>query len=229
MEMSPPSLLLLIPLAAVYLTQTVRLGNLSLATEQWVGAGSLNKWTYLFFVPVILAALNPAVFPVIEQPILWTRKHFLAVVVTMLIVAEVFLRAAVTNGITRLVRIVEHADDLKELQAASDALSVLGLHDMAIVGLKRIAALAPESSRSHSHLASLYGIQRRFLRAEEAARRAIAIDPNNALGHYYLGMAMHELGRTEEAAACFQRSRQLGMALPVVYYPNRPSNSQEHP
>jgi Flp pilus assembly protein TadD len=229
MEIAPPSLLILTPLAIVYLLQTVRLGNLSMATKQLVGGGSLNHWTHLFFIPVVVAALNAQAFPALDQLIFWTRTHFLAVTVCMLVVAEVFLRGAVINGISRLARTVENSRSVKELQAATDALVVLGLYDMGIVGLNRIAEIAPESSRNHSHLASLYGIQRRFVRAEEAARRAVTIDPNNKFGHYYLGMAVHELGRTDEAAKCFEKARELGLTMPDTYFPKNPSDSQEHP
>ena len=222
--MSPPSLLLLTPLAVVYLFQTVRLGNLGLSTRRRVGVDSLNYWTWLFFLPILLAALSPQALPDMEPIIRWTRTHLVAIVVTMLIVGEILYRIAVTAGIVRLTQIVETTQNPNELKEATEALEALGLFDTVIAGLDRLTAMVPDPSKVYSALASLYGIQRRFLRAEEAARRAIALDPTNPFGHYYLGMAAIEFGRADEAAECFSKARQFGLALPDIYFPKPKGN-----
>ncbi len=227
METSPPSPLLLIPLAIVYLTQTVMLGNLSLATKQLVGKGALNIWTYVFFTPIILASLDTKAVPVLEAPILWTRAHFVAIITCMLVLGEAFLRAAVTRGTVRLAHLAENSGNAKELVEAVDALAVLGLDDMAIVGLRRLAEMDPRSSRIYSHLASLYGIQRRFIRAEKAAQRAIELDPNNPYGYYYLGMAAFELEQFDLANQSFKSAKQLGLNLPDSFFPKQSEHSND--
>jgi tetratricopeptide (TPR) repeat protein len=109
--------------------------------------------------------------------------------------------------------------DPDELKGATDALETLGIYDQAIVGLNRLAELSPSSSTAHSHMASLYGILRRFRNAEVHARLAVEVDPENPMGHYYLGMALNELDRTEEALVCFKKARSLGLQLPDAYFP----------
>lgn len=191
--MAPPSMLLLVPVAIGYVVQTVRFANLSLWANQSVGTRALNLWTYLFFAPIVFAALNPATFLQIEYPILWTRMHFLALMISMLILGEVLLRTATLRAIADLALIVEQEDDTEKIKKASDALELLDVHDLAVVGLTRIVSIDPGDSKSYSHIAALYGIQRRFEASEAAARRAIALDPRNSFGHYCLGMALGEL------------------------------------
>ena len=220
----PPSLVLLTLLALVYLSQTVRLGNVAVKTKGRVGASALNHWTYLFFVPIIVATLNPDAIPSLVNVILLVRAHFLAIIVTMLTVAEMFMRLAVMNGIARLAGIVEDSHDPDELKAATDALCVLGLYDLALFGLKRLATSDSDPSSVYSHIASLYGIQRQFQRAEEAALRAVAINPENAFGHYYLGLALNELGRADEAASCIQTARDLGVPISYSRFPRESPN-----
>jgi serine/threonine-protein kinase len=45
--------------------------------------------------------------------------------------------------------------------------------------------------------------------AEEAARRAVALDPNNALGHLFLGVVLSHERHFAEALASMQRAREL--------------------
>jgi tetratricopeptide (TPR) repeat protein len=216
--MTPPPLYILIALACVYLSQTVRLGNLSLSTKSLIDRGWLDYWTYLFFAPVILAMLDVKNVPPLEPAIVWTRQHFLSVVVVLLILAEVMVRYAVMTTVARLASIAESSSNREELNQAIDALCVLGVHDMAIVGLNTYIRLFPDDSRALSNLASLHGIQRRYFKAEEIARKAIAADPANFFGYYYLGMATMELGRNDEAHENFQKARDLGMNLPDAYF-----------
>jgi tetratricopeptide (TPR) repeat protein len=159
--------------------------------------------------------MNPEMLPPLAPLVFWLRAHFLAVIVGMLIIGEVFFQSAMPYGINRQAQLVENSDDPGELQRATDALEILGLYDIALVGLNRIKNPA---SQIHVRVAALYGIQRRFLRAEESARRAIEIDPNNAAGYFYLGLAANELDRKNEAIECFRKARDLGLAVPTAYF-----------
>lgn len=215
----------MIPLAIVYLAQTVRLGDSAItlsgrtmdagAMARNTGDTALNLWTYAFYVPIVVAMLDPASVPALSPVIGAVRQNFVATVVVMLVLGEFLLRGGTTLGVNRLAQITETTENPEELKTAIDALQFLGLYDMAIVGLRRLTTLAPQfSSKAQSHLASLLGIQRRFLLAEEAARKSISLDPANAQGHYFLAMALHELGRSKEASKHFEKAHELGLRLP---------------
>ena len=65
-----------------------------------------------------------------------------------------------------------------------------------------LAVIARE--RDHETVASLWA--RRFDEAINATERAIAYNPNFALGHITLGTTLHYVGRSEESLKCFERA-----------------------
>lgn len=199
-----------------------------MATRGKVGTISLTLWTFLAFIHIVLASLNVEYFPTIEKAIFFTRTHFLSILVFLIVGAEFFLRFSKSIGVTLLAIKAENSNDPEELQTAITGLSLLGLYDFAIVGLQRLINIIPDSARTQSNLASMYGIQRRFLMAEKAARHAISLDPDDASGHFYLGLALGELGHTDEAHQCYLKAQKLGKNVPSVYFKSLQStNTQE--
>jgi tetratricopeptide (TPR) repeat protein len=76
----------------------------------------------------------------------------------------------------------------------------------------RAKALSGEPPREFGDLSLEYWRAGEYGTAELAARRAIALDPKYTKGWSYLGMALKEAGRKEEALAAFQEAVRLDFA-----------------
>ena len=84
----------------------------------------------------------------------------------------------------------------------------------AIALLQRAVELDPKFALGHAMLSSRYHMpgrkQREYLeRGVAAARTALAIDPDLARAHYYLGVNLRWLGRMDEARVAYQRATML--------------------
>lgn len=213
MDLPPLPWLGLAPLAVVYLTQFVRLRRITKATRAALGWRPVHLAAHLALLPVLLSAVDPKVLAPLEAEAGWLRDHLFAVEVGLLVALELFVRAVWTTRVFRLTVIAETTDDPARLKSATDGLELLAAHDLALAGLNRLVALTPAAALPHVHIAALLGILRRFRLAEEAARRAIELDPACGLAHYYLGLALDEQGRGPEARGCFQTARELGIPL----------------
>ena len=53
--------------------------------------------------------------------------------------------------------------------------------------------------------------------AEVAARRAVKLDPNNAMAHMFLGIVLSRMNNTAEATAMMRRARELDPLFPLLF------------
>jgi protein kinase/serine/threonine-protein kinase len=90
--------------------------------------------------------------------------------------------------------------------------------------LQKAVALDPNFALAYAELAyrhvfkgNVYG-RVEYLRAVEAARNAVRIDPNLARGHHALGSALYHSGRVDEARLSFQRAIELDGSDPDAMY-----------
>jgi adenylate cyclase len=87
--------------------------------------------------------------------------------------------------------------------------------------LARQAVRLDESSPfPHSLLSIVYLWQKQQDLALQEAERAIALDPNLAEGHVYLGIILGFIGRPEEGAERIERAMRLNPRYPSVYLMN---------
>ncbi|HEY0532454.1 MAG TPA: tetratricopeptide repeat protein [Actinoplanes sp.] len=100
---------------------------------------------------------------------------------------------------------------------ASRALTMLGRHDDAITMAYRAVISEPENPMWHDRVAwALLAADRHLADAEQAARTAVGLDPNEA--HYYFthGVALDALGHTDQARQALLISLRLEPENPVA-------------
>lgn len=205
----PPSMWLILPVAAVCLWQSARLSRLRQVTKGLVG-GKVEYVMYLSFLPAAVAMLNAETLPSLRGPIAWSREHFLVLLVTGVTLTEASFRITQLVGTYRLALIAETSERAGELDTACHALEAINCCELAIAGYRRLESRTSEASRVQSAMAALLGISRRFLEAERYARRAVESDASNPLAHAYLSLALLEQGRTDEAQSSRAAAERLG-------------------
>jgi tetratricopeptide (TPR) repeat protein len=94
----------------------------------------------------------------------------------------------------------------------------LGHRDEAIACFRRAAATGGNSSFGRLGKARALLTQDRNPEAELVLRKTLARDPRNALAHDLLGNLLSELGRFDEARACFERAIAIAPQLAGSYY-----------
>ena len=110
-------------------------------------------------------------------------------------------------------------EDPRPLATASRALTMLGRHDEAIAMAYRAVIAEPENPFWHDRVAwSLLAADRHLGDAEQAARTAVGLDPNEA--HYYFthGVALDALGHTDQARQALLISLRLEPENPVAQH-----------
>ncbi len=102
---------------------------------------------------------------------------------------------------------------LKAWPQHASALHLMGLlafthgnRPLAIDYLRRACAAPSAPAIYHSNLAEIYRQSGRMAEAEEAARRALAIDNQLVAGWTNLGIVLQESGKLEESHLCLQRA-----------------------
>ena len=119
-------------------------------------------------------------------------------------------RSAVERAIAYFTRATERNPDSAEAWAGlSDAWCVLGCRgnistgdavDRAAPCVERALALAPSLSTAHASAGGLGMARREWPRSEAALRKAVALDPGNALAHHWLAnILLVGYGRRDEA------------------------------
>ena len=108
-----------------------------------------------------------------------------------------------------------------------DLLNVLGRFDEARRHFETAIKLAPHSPMIATGLASYYYTRRDADRLIVQAKRILAIDPNFAYGHFYLGFGYEFAGREKEAvdsfadaATAFGEPVEIGTELKAAYEQN---------
>jgi tetratricopeptide (TPR) repeat protein len=107
----------------------------------------------------------------------------------------------------------------RALATASRALSLLGRHDEAVTMAYRAVVAEPDNALWHDRVAwALLAADRQFADAEQAARTAIGLDPNEA--HYYFthGVALDALGHLDQARQALITSLRMEPENPVAQH-----------
>jgi tetratricopeptide (TPR) repeat protein len=110
-------------------------------------------------------------------------------------------------------------EDPRPPATASRALTMLGRHDEAITMAYRAVIIEPENPFWHDRVAwALLAADRHLADAEQAARTAVGLDPNEA--HYYFthGVALGALGHTDQARQALLISLRLEPENPVAQH-----------
>jgi tetratricopeptide (TPR) repeat protein len=94
----------------------------------------------------------------------------------------------------------------------------LGHVGEAIACFRRAAATGGRSSFGRLGKARALVIEDRNQQAEQVLREMLVADPRNAMAYDLLGSVLSELGRFEEARACFERTVALAPMLAGSYY-----------
>jgi predicted Zn-dependent protease len=110
-------------------------------------------------------------------------------------------------------------DDPRPLATASRALTLMGRHEEAVTMAYRAVIVDPKNPLWHDRVAwALLAADRQIADAEQAARTAIGLDPNEA--HYYFthGVALDALGHADQARQALLISLRLEPENPVAQH-----------
>ncbi|GAA2649048.1 hypothetical protein Adu01nite_85560 [Paractinoplanes durhamensis] len=110
-------------------------------------------------------------------------------------------------------------DNPRSLATASRALSLLGRHEEAVTMAYRAVIAEPINALWHDRVAwALIAADRQFADAEQAARTAIGLDPNEA--HYYFthGVTLDALGHSDQARQALLTSLKMEPENPVAQH-----------
>ena len=110
-------------------------------------------------------------------------------------------------------------DDPRPLAIASRALTLLGRHEEAVTMAYRAVIVEPKNPLWHDRVAwALLAADRQYGDAEQAARTAIGLEPNEA--HYYFthGVTLDALGHADQARQAFLISLKLEPENPVAQH-----------
>jgi tetratricopeptide (TPR) repeat protein len=94
----------------------------------------------------------------------------------------------------------------------------LGHRDEAIACFRRAAETAAKTSYGRLGKARALLIEDRNQEAERVLREALVADPENAMAYDLLGNLLSEVGRFDEARACFERAISIAPLLAGSYY-----------
>ena len=125
--------------------------------------------------------------------------------------------AAALDAANRAVELLP--EDPRPLGTASRALTMLGRHDEAITMAYRAVIAEPGNPFWHDRVAwALLASDRQLADAEQAARTAVGLDPQEA--HYYFthGVALDALGHTDQARQALLISLRLEPENPVAQH-----------
>ncbi len=110
-------------------------------------------------------------------------------------------------------------EDPRPLATSSRALTLLGRHEEAVTMAYRAVIVEPKNPLWHDRVAwALLAADRQLADAEQAARTAIGLDPNEA--HYYFthGVALDALGHADLARQALLISLRLEPENPVAQH-----------
>jgi tetratricopeptide (TPR) repeat protein len=110
-------------------------------------------------------------------------------------------------------------EDPRPLATASRALTLLGRHEEAVTMAYRAVIVEPKNPLWHDRVAwSLLAADRQLADAEQAARTAIGLDPNEA--HYYFthGVTLDAMGHADQARQALLLSLKLEPENPVAQH-----------
>ncbi|MDX1517954.1 MAG: winged helix-turn-helix domain-containing protein [Woeseiaceae bacterium] len=92
------------------------------------------------------------------------------------------------------------------------------VYDAALDALQHALEYGPNLAETQHALGSfLFFMDWKWQEAESAARRAVALDPNNAMATMFLGIVLSLRGNHVDAAAMLQRARQLDPLFALMF------------
>ncbi|WP_067495162.1 tetratricopeptide repeat protein [Actinoplanes sp. TFC3] len=109
--------------------------------------------------------------------------------------------------------------DPRSLAIASRALTLLGRHEEAVTMAYRAVIVEPKNALWHDRVAwALLAADRQYADAEQAARTAVGLEPDEA--HYYFthGVTLDALGHADQARQAFMISLRLEPENPVAQH-----------
>jgi tetratricopeptide (TPR) repeat protein len=125
--------------------------------------------------------------------------------------------AAALDAANRAIELLP--EDPRPLGTASRALTMLGRHDEAITMAYRAVIAEPGNPFWHDRVAwALLATDRQLADAEQAARTAVGLDPNEAHYYYTHGVALDALGHTDQARQALLISLRLEPENPVAQH-----------
>jgi tetratricopeptide (TPR) repeat protein len=101
---------------------------------------------------------------------------------------------------------------------AGDLVYTMGHRDEAIGCFRRAAATGGRTSFGRLGKARALLIEERNQEAEQVLRQTLVADPRNAMAYDLLGNLLSEVGRFDEARACFERAIAIAPMLAGNYY-----------
>ncbi|WP_097329138.1 tetratricopeptide repeat protein [Paractinoplanes atraurantiacus] len=107
----------------------------------------------------------------------------------------------------------------RPLALASRALTMLGRHEEAVTMAYRAVIADPRDPLWHDRVAwALLSAERHTADAEQAARTAIGLDPNEAHYYYTHGVALERMGHVDQARQALLISLRMEPENPVVQH-----------
>ncbi len=84
--------------------------------------------------------------------------------------------------------------------------------------LERALEFGPRLAETQLALGSFhFFVDRNLLPAEDAARKAVELDPNSAMNHMFLGMVLSSANKHVEARTMLRRARELDPLFPLIF------------
>ncbi|GGK97878.1 tetratricopeptide repeat protein [Mangrovihabitans endophyticus] len=110
-------------------------------------------------------------------------------------------------------------EDARPLATASRALTLLGRHEEAVTMAYRAVVAEPKNPLWHDRVAwALLASDRHLADAEQAARTAIGLAPDEAHYHFTHGVALDALGHIDQARRALLTSLRLEPENPVAQH-----------
>ncbi|MEU7903962.1 tetratricopeptide repeat protein [Actinoplanes sp. NPDC049118] len=110
-------------------------------------------------------------------------------------------------------------EDPRPLAIASRALTLLGQHEEAVTMAYRAVIVEPKNPLWHDRVAwSLLAADRQYADAEQAARTAVGLEPNEAHFYFTHGVTLDALGHADQARQAFLLSLRLEPENPVAQH-----------
>ncbi len=81
----------------------------------------------------------------------------------------------------------------------------------------QVLTIDPKNSQAYARQGRLFCEFGQFQSAESACRRAVELEPGNALGHAYLGIACAKLGNNDDARIHAELAEDAGMNMVAVW------------
>ena len=178
---------------------SVLLGLSALLLARRRPSGFLGAWFFLILAPT--SSIMPLPF------VTWDRRMYLSLAAVVALV--------LATGYERALRFRPGQGTRRFLTVAGCLLAIAPgaatyAHNMdyrtSLSIWRDVVEKRPENHRAWAALSFTLRVEEQYPEAEEAARKAIALDPGSRLGWLHLGNALEKQGRLTEAVQAFERA-----------------------